>query len=107
MLCEIVECDLALHDPQLAELILGLSQSFLRKARTQLAKAAELWQPRSAHLREEIRHAFPLTRTVVQGHPLEKEEEAAIEVAHQAVEQQKASQAADPTKDEQTSEASV
>ena len=71
ILCEIVESDLALHDPELAEHILSISQSFLRKARTQLAKAGELWKPRSAQLCEQIRHAFPLTRLVVQGQPLE------------------------------------
>ncbi len=66
MLCEIVECDLALHDPQLAELILSLSQHYLRKARTQLSKASELWQPHATKLSEEIRRAFPLTRVVAQ-----------------------------------------
>jgi CHAD domain-containing protein len=64
ILCEIVDTDLALHNPELAESILSLSQTYLRRAHTQLNKAAELWQTRNAKLSEEIRHAFPLTRVV-------------------------------------------
>ncbi|MGA3067947.1 MAG: CHAD domain-containing protein [Tepidisphaeraceae bacterium] len=77
MLTEIVGCDLALHDPELSEQILSLAQSYLRKARAQLTKAAELWKPRSTQLSEEIRHAFPLTRVVVQAeHPDHPQDES-------------------------------
>jgi len=79
MLCEIVDSDLALHHPQLAEQILSLSQSNLRKARTQLSKAAEWWKPRSGQLCEGIRRAFPLTRIVVEAPPVEQRKTTAAE----------------------------
>jgi CHAD domain-containing protein len=65
ILCEIVECDLALHDPSLAEQILNLSQVLLAKAQKDLKKVGDLWQEQGDELCKQIRHAFPLTRPVM------------------------------------------
>lgn len=65
MLCEITDGDLALHDPELAEQILALSQAMLRKSRRELVKVADLWKRNGEDLCVRIRQAFPLTRPVV------------------------------------------
>jgi CHAD domain-containing protein len=62
MLCETVECDLALHDPELQGQILGLAQITLKKAGVELKKMADLWTNRGEELSREIRENFPLTK---------------------------------------------
>jgi CHAD domain-containing protein len=64
MLCETVDCDLVLHDPQLQELILTLAQVILRKAQRHLGAMRELWRGHGEDLCRQIRQAFPLTTPV-------------------------------------------
>lgn len=62
ILRESVNCDLALHDPQLQERILALAQMMLRKAGQQLRRMSERWETHGVALSEAIRQAFPLTK---------------------------------------------
>ena len=63
---ESVECDLALHHPQLQSELLTVAQHCLRKSESQLKKMADLWKTRGQSLTETIRQSFPLTP-----HPVE------------------------------------
>jgi CHAD domain-containing protein len=62
MLRETVDCDLALHDPELQRQILALAQITLRKAQAQLRKMSTLWKSRGPWLTQTIRQTFPLTK---------------------------------------------
>ncbi len=62
MLCETVDCDLALHDPGLQSQILKLAQLTLNKAQSELRKMANLWSRQGDDLSVRIRSAFPLTK---------------------------------------------
>jgi CHAD domain-containing protein len=64
MLCETVECDLALHQPKLQSEILGLAQWTLHRAQSHLKKMEDLWNSRGEQLRGQLREAFPLTTPV-------------------------------------------
>jgi CHAD domain-containing protein len=61
MLRETVDCDLALHQPELQNKILSLAQQTLRKAHIHLGKMREQWKARGEELCAAIRLAFPLT----------------------------------------------
>jgi CHAD domain-containing protein len=65
MLSEVVECDLALHDPELVGQILGLADITLRKGQGHLKKVAQVWGDRGQELSRQLRTAFPLTRAAV------------------------------------------
>ena len=71
MLCEAVECDLALHDPELQGQILALSQTMLRKAQGELKKMDKLWKEKGEELCRQIRQAIPLTQDL----PVENQKE--------------------------------
>jgi hypothetical protein len=62
MMRESVECELALHDPQLQMQMLKLTQLTLGKSQGQLNKMATLWKTRGEWLVQTIREAFPLTK---------------------------------------------
>ena len=62
IMCESVECDLALHHPALQSELLSVAQVCLKKSDAQLKKMAQLWKTRGQSLAETIRGAFPLTR---------------------------------------------
>ncbi len=62
MMLESVECELALHDPQLQIQVLKLTQLTLGKAQGQLNKMAKLWKTRGEWVMQTIREAFPLTK---------------------------------------------
>jgi len=62
IMCESVECDLALHHPALQGELLSVAQVCLKKSDAQLKKMAQLWKTRGQSLAETIRGAFPLTR---------------------------------------------
>jgi CHAD domain-containing protein len=64
ILCETVECDLALHNPILQGQILQLAQTTLKKAQANLKKTTDLWTTRGQDLSAQIRAAFPLTQSV-------------------------------------------
>jgi CHAD domain-containing protein len=55
---------LAHHDAELQQTLLLLAIAMIKRARRQLAKAAELWARQGTELAEEIREAFPLTTAV-------------------------------------------
>jgi CHAD domain-containing protein len=61
MLRETVDCDLALHQPELQNKILSLAQQTLRKAHVYLGKMRELWKSHGEELCAGIRQSFPLT----------------------------------------------
>lgn len=61
IMCESVECDLALHNPRLQSELLGVAQLCLRKSEIQLKKMADLWKTRGLSLSQTIRQSFPLT----------------------------------------------
>jgi CHAD domain-containing protein len=62
MMCESVECELALHDPQLQMQMLKLTQHTLGKAQGQLTKMSKLWKTRGEWVTQTIKEAFPLTK---------------------------------------------
>jgi CHAD domain-containing protein len=61
IMLESVECDLALHHPQLQSELLTVAQLCLRKSESQLKKMADLWKTRGQSLTQTIRQSFPLT----------------------------------------------
>jgi len=61
ILCESVECDLALHNPGLQSELLSVAQLTLRKSEIQLKKMGQLWKTHGESLARIIRQAFPLT----------------------------------------------
>jgi CHAD domain-containing protein len=62
MLRDSIECELALHDPDLLGQILSLAQTTLRRAQSELKHAGDLWTKRGADLSAAIHAAFPLVR---------------------------------------------
>jgi CHAD domain-containing protein len=52
---------LAHHDAELQQMLLSLAAAMVKRARHQLAKAAELWKNEGEDLARDIREAFPLT----------------------------------------------
>ena len=67
MLGDSIECELALHDPDLLGQILSLAQTTLRRAQAELKRAGDLWTKRGGDLSAAVRGAFPLVRPVVMG----------------------------------------
>jgi CHAD domain-containing protein len=61
IMCESVECDLALHHPALQGELLTVAQICLKKSEMQLKKMADLWKTRGQWLADTIRQSFPLT----------------------------------------------
>lgn len=64
MLDELVECDLALHDLDLADQVASLARISFRKAERQLKKMSDLWSERGQALCRQIRETFPLSTSV-------------------------------------------
>lgn len=62
VLRETVDCDLALHDPALQELILKLAQATLRKAQSELRKMSDSWKRRGEEVCRQLRAQFPLSK---------------------------------------------
>jgi CHAD domain-containing protein len=62
MLRDSIECELALHDPDLLGQILALAQTTLKKAQSELKRAGDLWTKRGPDLSAAVRGAFPLVR---------------------------------------------
>jgi CHAD domain-containing protein len=61
---ESVDCDLALHDPQLQTELLGVVQLCLRRSESRLKRMAGLWKTHGQSLTQTIRQAFLLTQHV-------------------------------------------
>lgn len=74
IMCESVECDLALHDLKLQTELLQVVHVCFRRSESQLKKMATLWKTRGESLTQTIRKSFPLTE-----HPAEGEEPAVSE----------------------------